>query len=222
MEKCKNLSNPILKIIMLIFSPMMIFFLMFGFIGGGIIYFLNKLVLGEEIYDFSKEYFSGGGQNDIHEIINNINNLNAEDKKVFYNTIKSIMNGNGKKITGIEKIVNIYNNIFQKCSVKQKEMLNKTIKDIININKNILGKLDNKSNINIKNICVNGTTIKGVRKHKKCNKNDYKKENVDVKFIKKILKKIDNISEKINIEGNIEFQLIEILTKEKGEKGEED
>ncbi len=79
-----------------------------------------------------------------------------------------------------------------------KKTLNKYIKnieDIITIISDIIDKtsslrtVDRKIKIN--NICINGITIGGIIKHKKCTNKDYKRENIDINFIKRLFNQID-------------------------------
>jgi hypothetical protein len=95
---------------------------------------------------------------------------------------------------------------INKMNTKQLEYLINILNFTNNIINNISLAIDNKTNININNICINKDTK---NKHKKCNSKDYdnKKDNpnkISMKHIKNIFKNIDlQLDKMTNIE-NIE------------------
>lgn len=88
------------------------------------------------------------------------------------------------------------------------------MKSIISFIKLIIIDIEKKipaNNIQITNVCINGTSVKGQKKHVKCKKNDYKSQSkVDISVIKKIFKsmdfKLDKMSDLSNIE-NVKKEL---------------
>ncbi len=166
---------------------------------------------------------SGGENDNLKDIKKDFAGLNLEDHKLLVDIFKNIPE---KELKKIDYMTKLYKKLFGKFDKNQKELFIKTLKDIITINENIIKKLPNKPDIIITNICVNGKSINGVRQHKKCVKKDYTNKDIDIETIKKIFKKMDTISEKIdmndeNLEQNIEKN-IEIINKDEDKKENEE
>ena len=101
---------------------------------------------------------------------------------------------------------------FKKMSLKEL----KQIKAVMLFIKMIINKLITKisaNNIKITNVCINGTSVKGQRKHIKCKKDDYKSQSkVDMSVIKKIFKSMDFKLDKISDLSNIDNLKKELKT----------
>jgi hypothetical protein len=115
------------------------------------------------------------------------------------------------------------NNKTNKMSLKELNQM----KSIISFIKLIIIDIEKKipaNNIQITNVCINGTSVKGQKKHVKCKKNDYKSQSkIDMSVIKKIFKsmdfKLDKMSDLSNIE-NVKKEL-EKVPDEKNIEAEE-
>jgi hypothetical protein len=99
----------------------------------------------------------------------------------------------GEKTTNLKKLWGLKggNNKLQNMSLKQLQTMY-TIIDFIKVTIDSIKKTIPAKNIPIINICVNGTSVNGKKKHIKCKKNDYKAQSkVDMTIVKTIFKKMD-------------------------------
>jgi hypothetical protein len=164
-----------------------------------LIYLICRVLISILLTPF---YFAFGSKNSVKELWS-FNELSKKD---------------GNKYGGA-----LNNNNINKMSLTE---LNQ-IKAIILFIKLIILNIEKKipaNNIKITNVCINGTSVKGQRKHIKCKKDDYKSQSkVDVSVIKKIFKymdfKLDKMSDLSNID-NVKKEL-ETVPDEKIVEAEE-